>query len=183
MCGGKEAAKRLRDGGCDTMGKLYTYVRGSAVQCSSSSSSLAGCGDYASPKKARARTKKLRRLVNDGDLATKIASLLLRLMSAFEELRVRTGLCLVVRFTRSHAGGREAAGRTMSQQMIMAPWWFNRRTGPSGTMLAHSVARATRNGIRSFGRTIPFMYKYTSSASAPPGVTRLVSINPIILNV
>ncbi|CBN74823.1 hypothetical protein Esi_0043_0102 [Ectocarpus siliculosus] len=87
VCGGKEAAKRLRDDGCDTVGKLYTYVRGSAVGCSSSSSSLAGCGDGAAPKKARSRTKKLRRLVNDDDLATKIASLLRRLMSAFEELR------------------------------------------------------------------------------------------------
>ncbi|CAM9133217.1 unnamed protein product, partial [Ectocarpus sp. 4 AP-2014] len=87
VCGGKEAAKRLRDDGCDTVGKLYTYVQGSAVGCSSSSSSLAGCGDGALPKKARSCTKKLRRLINDEDLATKIASLLRRLISAFEELR------------------------------------------------------------------------------------------------
>ncbi|CAM9112952.1 unnamed protein product [Ectocarpus sp. 12 AP-2014] len=87
VCDGKETARRLRDDGCNTVGKLYTYVRGSAVGCSSSSSSLAGCGYGVPPKKARSRTKKLRRLINDEDLATKIASLLRRLMSAFEELR------------------------------------------------------------------------------------------------
>lgn len=120
MCGGKEAAKRLRDDGCDTVGKLYAYVRGPAIECSSSSSSLAGCGDGASPKKSRSRVKKLRRLVKDDDLAIKIESLLLRLMSAFEELRVRVVLYLVVRFTCSYAGDRKTAGKSMLEQTIIA---------------------------------------------------------------
>lgn len=134
MCGGKETAKRLRDGGCDTVGKLYTYVRGSAVGCSSSSSSLAGCGDGAPSKKARSRTKKLRRLINDEDLATKIASLLRRLMSAFEELRVRAGLYLVVRFIRKAVGKPQEEQGCSKTIMAVQP-----ENGP----MRHDAIRAT----------------------------------------
>ena len=88
VCGGKRAAEILHSHGCNTIGKLYTYVHGSAAAFSSSSSTGRSRGSGRFTRKIRARTKMLRRLLKDDDLAVKISSLLLRLMSAFEELRV-----------------------------------------------------------------------------------------------
>ncbi|CAB1110263.1 unnamed protein product [Ectocarpus sp. CCAP 1310/34] len=179
VCRGKGAAKRLRDDGCDTVGKLYTYVRGSAV---GSSSSLAGCGDGSPPKQAIFRTKKLRRLINDGDLATKIASLLRRLMSALEELRVRAGLYLVVRFIRKAVGTpQEEQGCSKTIR-----WRFNRGTSPCGMMLiGQRVARASKNAMRSFGQTIPFVYTLTTFASLSRVVmdaTKIIIGSPTVMN-
>lgn len=86
MCGGKRAADSLRSRGCDTIGKLYAaYVHSPAA----ASSSLSPPPQSSSANATRVRTKKLQRVVKDEDLALKISSLLLRLLSAFEELRVR----------------------------------------------------------------------------------------------
>lgn len=91
MCGGKRAAQILHSHGCNTIGELYTYVHGSAAAFSSSSSPVKSSGSGCFTRKVRARTKRLQRLVKDEDLAVKISSLLLRLMSACEELRVSLG--------------------------------------------------------------------------------------------
>lgn len=88
VCGGKRAAQILHSHGCNTIGNLYTYVQGSAAAFSSSSSPARSSGSGRFARKVRAHSKRLRRVVKDEDLAVKISSLLLRLMSAFEELRV-----------------------------------------------------------------------------------------------
>eukprot|EP00903_Cladosiphon_okamuranus_P009830 g9343.t1 len=89
VCGGKRVAQILHSHGFNTVGKLYAYVRGSAATFSSSMSTGRGSGSGHFTRKVRARTKRLQRLVTDDDLAVKLSSLLLRLMSAFEELRTQ----------------------------------------------------------------------------------------------
>lgn len=95
VCGGKQATERLRSHGIDTIGKLYAYVRGPGGAAWVSplfvggNGGDGGGGGASLSKKARGRTKRLQRLVNDDDIALKMSSLLFRLMSAFEELRVR----------------------------------------------------------------------------------------------
>jgi len=91
VCGGKRATGHLRSHGIDTIGKLYAYVRGPGGASSASPLIAGGDGGGSAfvPKKAKRRTKRLRGLVKDNDIALKMSSLLFRLMSAFEQLRVR----------------------------------------------------------------------------------------------
>ncbi|CAM9190525.1 unnamed protein product, partial [Hapterophycus canaliculatus] len=92
VCGGKKAAKHLRGHGLGKVGQLYARAHGSgAAACTGSapSSTCSALVGSASSTESGVRIKKLQRLVKDDDLAIKISSLLLRLMSAFEELRVQ----------------------------------------------------------------------------------------------
>lgn len=82
MSGGKRATAILCNEGLDTIGKLYVAVLKSAVAVHSSPS-------VSSMGKKGSRKVFLHRLLGDEDLEAKISSLLLKLVSAFDELQAR----------------------------------------------------------------------------------------------
>eukprot|EP00752_Nemacystus_decipiens_P004495 g4104.t2 len=126
VCGGRRAAEILHGRGFDTIGKLYAYVVGSAAAFSSSSSTTRSSSSGLSTRKIRSRTKRLRHMVKDDGLAVKISSLLLRLMSAFEELRTQHRWPTVSKAAVRHAVRKlqlpRALGTASKRQPHVAKW-------------------------------------------------------------